>query len=474
MQPRTRPARAWSALALACAGALVLAPSAEAGPESAAQQLHRRGVHCMEEIERSKCAIEHFEALVAEDTNERALVTDAILRLTKLYRKAGEDEALRAVLRRFWEAGGKRQRQGHLPYSSRHLPADLDMIGHVDLLRSLAAPLARRIPAEVPELLVSCDEARRKALEAALDQRKAERRARAEGITVDAALAKIRAEEEAEERRRAERRKAREAQSQGKAKKTSEPVTPTPSEAPIFVDSTCEVARALGMDGAATWVRIAVAASHRDARRSAEIAQIPGLADRLQAAVAAGKVQAIDARRYRMVGHEYAGAPVEIASFDLDELTIAPPAVMAEIAAAVDSGRVTLNREVKKLLGAMPREVAFLGVTTGEAIRELGLRDGQGGRRRLLEALLPRPDGLQIAGVAHEYFGVFLRMPTDNPVKAQLLVDVALKFLEASEDDDAETKELMRGLDLARASDRRAILISYVMAPATIEDLILQ
>ncbi|MEZ4454315.1 MAG: hypothetical protein R3B09_32985, partial [Nannocystaceae bacterium] len=141
--------------------ALVAPRTADAGSESTAKKHHRKGVHCMEEIERSECAIEHFEAVLVEDTHERELITDAILRLIKLYRKAGEDEALRTVLRRFWEAGGKRQRQGHLPFTARHLPADIDMVGHVDFQRSLAAPLAKRVPAEVPELLLTCDEARR-------------------------------------------------------------------------------------------------------------------------------------------------------------------------------------------------------------------------------------------------------------------------------------------------------------------------
>jgi DNA-binding SARP family transcriptional activator len=59
----------------------------------------------MEEIERAECAIEHFEALLEERTEDRELITDALLRLIKLYEKAGDDEAVKGVMRRFWEAG---------------------------------------------------------------------------------------------------------------------------------------------------------------------------------------------------------------------------------------------------------------------------------------------------------------------------------------------------------------------------------
>lgn len=61
---------AWFPLAVLAASAPV--------HESAVQRHHRKGVHCMDVIERSKCAIEQFEAVLDEDTRERELVTDAI------------------------------------------------------------------------------------------------------------------------------------------------------------------------------------------------------------------------------------------------------------------------------------------------------------------------------------------------------------------------------------------------------------
>ncbi|MCA9663824.1 MAG: hypothetical protein KC486_36195, partial [Myxococcales bacterium] len=398
--------------------------------------------------------------LLAEDTRERALITDAILRLVKLYRETdGADEALRDVLRRFWAAGGRRSRTGHLPYSARYLPEDLDMIGHVDVQLGLHAPLLRQLPPELPEFMTTCDDTRRAALADAWLVRRAQRRAAKENTSTQAALAAIRKEEAARRERYAERQKAREAE-RGE-----------PERAPIFADSVCAVANALGMDSTATWTRAAFAASHRDPRRSAALVMLPNLAEHLAYGVQSGRLRAVDSRRYVVVDHTYEGAPVEIASFDLDELTIAPAALMPTIAEAVDRGRKTMNRDVGKLIATTPKDLAFFAVTTGEALQQMGLGEQKGGRRKLLEALLPRPEGLQIAVAAHEYLGVFMRMPTDNPVKVQLLVDLITRMLEGEEDE--ETAKMLRGLDLARAGDRKALLISYVAGPAELEAMML-
>jgi len=82
-------------------------------------------------------------------------------------------------------------------------------------------------------------------------------------------------------------------------------------------------------------------------------------------------------------------------------------------------------------------------VTTGEVIQEMGLGEQKTSRGRLLEALLPRPEGLQIAGAVLEYLGVFRRMPTDNPVKVQLLIDLATRLLD--EEDEEAAKMLTNG-----------------------------
>lgn len=451
------PARVCAVLAVALG---VAAPASARAPETTAHQLHRRGVHCMEELERPECAIERFEALLDEDTRERALVTDAILRLVKLYSKLDRDEELRAVLRRFWEAGGRRQRQGHLPYSARHLPPDLDFVAHVDIAATLAAPFTARMPAELVEAVTTCDDARRKELGEAWDRRRAQRRASERGITPEAALTSLQEEEKAQRERYKARAKEREAQGR-------------PSDPPVFGTGLCALARALEMDSTATWGRAAFAASHRDSRRSAAIVQIPGLAARIAAAVERGSLVTVSPGRYALAGHEYAGAAVEVQSFDLDEATLAPVALMPEIAGAAAERRDTMDRKVKKLIAGVPLGSSFFAVTTGEAIQVMGLGDVKGSKRRMLEALLPRPTGLQVAGVVHDYFGVFLRMPTDNPVKAGLLVDLVRRLVDDPDADPAD-QEFLRGLDLTQATDRQALLLSFVTSPVQLESMLLR
>ncbi|HGG56716.1 MAG TPA: hypothetical protein ENK31_02840 [Nannocystis exedens] len=438
----------------------LLIGNARAAPETHAERLYRKGVHCMEVIERSKCAIERFAELLDEDTPKRALITDAILRLVKLYREEDLDEELRAVLRRFWRAGGRRKRSGHLPYSARFLPADLDVVGHIDIQRALAAPMLQRLPPELAEAMTTCDEDRRAALGDALLVRRAQRRTEGSSMTTAEALAEITKEDNEQRERYKKRQAAREKQSG------------TPESAPVFANSLCATALALGSDSTETWTRAAFALNHQDPRRSAAVVMIPDLARQIQQGVAAGRLRPVSDRRWQLVDHSYEDEPVEIASFDLDELTLAPAAMMPTIAGATADGKATLNRRIAKLISTTPKDLAFFAVTTGEALQDLGLSEQKGSRRRLLEALLPRPQGLQIAGAAHEYLGLFMRMPTDNPVKVQLLIDLATRLLAAEEDE--ATAKMLRNLDLAQASDRRALLISYVLSPTQIEDLLLQ
>jgi len=430
---------------------------AEAAPESSAERLYRRGIHCMEEIERSECAIEHFEGLLDENTRERALITDAILRLVKLYRKEGLEEPMRQVLRRFWEAGGRRHRTGHLPYSARFLPSDLDVVAHVDVQMALAAPLLKRLPPELSEAMTTCDEVRREALADALMVRQAQHRSTKKSITTEAALAELRKEE-------AERRD-RYKETEAKRKANSE----TAVSAPVFAESLCAAALALGTDSAEKWSRAAFALSYKDPRRSAAIVVIPGLAAQIEAGVAAGRLRPVASKRWVIVDHSYEEAPVEIGNFDLDELTIAPAALMPDFAATIERGKPTLNREVAKLVTTTPKDLIFFAVITGEVIRGIGI-GGKSSRRGLLGSFLP--EGFQIAATTHEYLGVFMRMPAKNPVRIKLLIDLATRFL--LDEHDEETAKMLKNLDVAQAADKRALLISYVLSPSQIQDLIFQ
>ena len=62
----------------------------------------------MDEFDRPDCALENLEQVVSLTPNDRALTGDAIFRLIKLYKRAGEQERLTQLIRKYWELGKKR------------------------------------------------------------------------------------------------------------------------------------------------------------------------------------------------------------------------------------------------------------------------------------------------------------------------------------------------------------------------------
>jgi hypothetical protein len=444
---------AWIAAAALLAGA----GPALAG-ETSAQRLHRKGVHCMEEIERSDCAIEHFEALLEERTEERELITDGLLRLIKLYEKAGDDDAVHAVMRRFWDAGRGKLRRGHLPYTTRFFPADFDVVGGAHMQRMLAAPMKQRLPPDITEYVLTCDEDRRKELEELQRYRKAEARARLKNQSLQAALDELGAEARKKSEARRKRAEARDQQ------------RPRPAK-PVFADGMCATATAFGETSPETWTRIAIGFHHADWRRSAAVIELPGLAARIAAGVAAGRLVPAGANTWTLVGQRYEGQTVQLATFELDELVIASETLMLELAASHRRGKRSLAKEVDRLIAGVPVDTGFFAVATERAVRDLGFSGMAKGRRKLLELLLPHPEGIQIAGVVHEYFGMFLRMPTDTPVKAGLLVDIVRRMIAGQAEADDDAADSLRLLDVAQASDKRALLLGYVLSVGQIETM---
>jgi hypothetical protein len=64
-------------------------------------------------------------------------------------------------------------------------------------------------------------------------------------------------------------------------------------------------------------------------------------------------------------------------------------------------------------------------------------------------------------------------MPTDTPIKGRMLIDLARLMIASEEEEgDEEEAELLRALDVAEAEDRRALLLSYVLSPEQIEQII--
>lgn len=432
-----------------------------AGGESDAQRLHRKGVHCMEEIERADCAVEHFEALLDERTEDRELITDAMLRLVKLYEKAGDDEAIKAVLRRFWEAGRSRLRRGHLPYSARFLPKDMNVVAVAHMPRLMEAPLTRKLPPEMAEYVTTCDEDRRKELEEHWNWKKAQIKAREKNVSLQAALS----EQAAEERKSRAARKQREAQ--------RDPGRRTRAK-PVFSDGLCQTVRAFGEASATDWTRMLFAFHHGDLKRSVIVADVPRLQERIAAAVQAGRAAPAGANTWTLTGVTYYGGAVQLASFEQDELIVAPAKLMPEVAANHGKGKRTLAKEVDRLVTGVPVDAGFFAVMSELAVRELGFGGMSRGRRRFLEALLPHPEGVQVAMVLHEYFGLFVRVPTDTPVKAGVLVGIARKVLENQSEEDPEDAEFLRLLDLTQATDKRALLLSYVLSRGQIEQMALK
>lgn len=431
---------------------------ASAAPRTEAEQLHRRGVQCMDEIERSRCAIDNFEALLDEPGADRELVTDAMLRLVRLHRSAGDPDAIKALLRRFWEVGMKRESRGHVPHSARFVPRDFDVLVNVDVTRVIGAPITMRLGNDARDLLFTCDEARRAELDERRARRRAERTAAETGRDVEVVLAE-----------QTERERVKKVEREAKRRKSR-----STDVGPIVFEAVCPVAKALGSTDLLGWQRLTGISEHKDGTRSVAIAQIPGLAAQITAAVDAGRLLRISDERWSVVDVEHGGAPVHVARLDLDELVIAPATVVDEIIAAHHARRRTMDRSLEQLVGKVPRDTSFFLVMTQDALLDLGFGSMKSSTRGFLQALLPKPKGMQVAGVLGEDIGVFTRVPTDNAVKGRALVSIARALIERQSDKDGEADRWLENLDIAEASDRRAVLATYLLSATQLERVMLE
>ncbi len=427
--------------------------------ETEVQRLHRKGVFCMDEIERPDCAIENFEAVLREETTERELVSDALLRLVKLQRKAGDDEAVRSLLRRFWDVGMKRRSGGHVPYSLRFFPPELDVAFNVDVSRIANAPIVTKAGDDLAKFVFTCDPEERNNIRMTRRWRRAEKRAAAQGKQPHEI---IYAEMDADRKRRAswenDRRRNRNPPSRGGE--------------PIFSSMTCKVAKALGDGDIQAWKKIAGAMSHEDFTRSMAAVQIPDLDAKLAAAVQAGRIRAHGRDRFVLAKAEYADQAVHLAKLDRDELVIARADMIEPVIAARSKRARRMNRDLDRLIGEVPRDSGFFLVLDQTAVESFGLGNLKKSTAEFLKTLLPRPKGLQIAVVLHDDVGMFTRMPTDNPVKGRMLVNIAQMMIDGRSEKDPQAEAWLRNLDVAEASDRKALLMTYVRSQAQIEEII--
>ncbi len=435
--------------------ALLLAPlllGPTRGPETDAESLHRRGVHCMDELERSACAIENLEAVLDEREASREIVTDSMLRLIRLYRAAGDLEGAKPLLRRFWEAGMKWTSRGHVPHSTRYIPGDFDVIVNVDIARVLESQVTANLGDDFRDTMFTCDPVRRHDLDDRRRWNRAQRKAAKENRDV-----KVVVYEELERERKAEaRRKAR-----GR---------PTP----IFFTSMCDVARALGQDNVLGWKRITGAFAHRDFSRSVALAELKDADAVIAAAAAAGRLVAIGPKMWRAVDVTYEGGEVYFARLDRDELVIGPPGVITLMRTASQERDRQIDRALDQLVQRVPRDTGAFMVLTQGAMQDLGSSTMRASTRGFLEALLPKPKGVQIAVMLGADVGLFTRVPTDNPVKGRMLISLAQLIVDRQSEKDEETEQLLAGLDIAEASDRRALLASYVMSEGQVRKFMLE
>jgi hypothetical protein len=162
-----------------------------------------------------------------------------------------------------------------------------------------------------------------------------------------------------------------------------------------------------------------------------------------------------------------------LVSLDKGELLAAPATLLPGIEEARRKRKRRMNGELDRLVTNVPRDTGMFVVLNQAALRELGF--GGMERRSLrsaIEAMLPRPKGLQLALVAGDSLVFFTRVPTDTAVRGRMLVTLANAMLARSADDSAEAAKWVEGLDVAEASDRKALLASYVITAARLEEIL--
>lgn len=418
--------------------------------ESTEQALYRHGVRCMEVIERAKCAIDYFERLLDEKPTDRSLAGDAVLRLVALYRADQRDDDAKELLRDFWDIGmGGRRGRRVVPYSTRYLPRDMSMLLYVDMQSTARARVFTRLPDEAKDLMFTCDEARRERLEQAQrDRRERKRRERAassaakSGKTVSAGP----------------RRSDSDRSDQG-SKSGTKKDDPT-----LMEDGLCQLARALGHDDLRAWDGFLTAQNHTHPNLSAIVARVPKAKATVRRAVQGGTLKPVGPRRWRIVGETFGGEPLEVYNLDGDELVLAAASQLARVEKARKSRTKTLDRELQSLVRRVPEDVSFLAVMTKRAmqdqVRQLGA----------LASFLPAPEGMLISAVAYDYAGVFVQIPTSDPLRAALLLSIVRNMLESEErKDDADERPVRpRDVDVSRTRDGKALQMSLVLDSAQV------
>lgn len=433
--------------------------------ETQAERLYRHGVNCMDVIERRECAADYFEKLLDLETKQRDLVADALFRLVQLRRIDGDEEGARELLRRYWDVGKSSNNGSLIPYGTQYLHPEMTGLIYMDIGGATETPFFTGLDADARDTLLTCDEQRRQDLRDAREARAAERRAE---------LAKTDPERAAELEKAAQERAVRRA-AEKKAEESGAPVELTEGEGTVEArkksigeDGACEVARAFGDTSLAGYEGMLSAQNHRDPLTSAVILEIEDLDRRLENAVVAGDLRQVDDKVWEMVNFEYDGAPARLLRVDSDELYLASTAEVDRARLAYDQREPSINEQAQALLDEVPVDAKFFFVMGREALLDFM------GDAGMLAALLPTPDGLMMSAVVYDYAGMFVRMPTKDPLRAGFLISLATRWLNrASEEaDDEAEKGMFDNMDIARSPDGDALLLSVVLGSTQVQQLI--
>jgi hypothetical protein len=429
--------------------------------ETEAEALYRAGVRCMDDFERPDCALEYFEKLVARNPNEPALVSDALFRLHGLYIDEGRDEEATLLLRKYWDAGNEKGSSKNLHYPARWLPTDFSVMYTVDHSKYRKSRLSEILSADARDTIFTCDEVRRKELEERAEARRKkkreERRAR-----LEAEGKELPPEDDRESRY----------ESQATADTSGDDADGAQA---VYEDGRCALARALGTIDTSEWTRTTSAINVRDDNRSAAIYSISRIEKRIAGAVAAGDLIPLEDGTWQLPGLTHAkDQRVRVAIVDLDTVVLAGDEVMDEFLAHKAANEVTLAPALQQLTKRVPDEVTFFTVMAPIALKAGMSQAGA------LAAFLPEPEGMMMAAVAYDYVGLFVRMPTSDPVKAAALVSIVKWGLERAESEaeqspeDSAAASALSDMDVAQSPDGSALLMSTVLPPEAIESMLME
>src|SRR5690606_8264562 len=127
-----------------------------------------------------------------------------------------------------------------------------------------------------------------------------------------------------------------------------------------------------------------------------------------------------------------------------------------------------LDPKLRELIEQVPADIAFTTIITPQATQAFMSELGT------MAKLLPNPEGLLIAAVVYDYAGLFVRVPTEDSVKAWVILSLARKLLDGvrSDEDDGEVN-FMTNMDISQSRDGKALLMTNILTKAAVTQVFL-